>query len=351
MFVNCHASLIFDNLWSGEVNSSGNDAIKLYYYLRSQDKSGRGHADINTDYLCKLFSKSRWTIQRWMRDGLSLGLFKNQIKLSPKNYRIYYASVLKIAARYGIKDLGAIFELEVSELNNIKTFAYEATAMRCQMASYNQAINDKSNKRRIKLKPEQISCETSTRAMLFSTGRFVYLRPGTLVYGASQDLIAEAAGCDISTISRNLITVPKKQQCIAATGKEELKQFQQQLFYQSEGKGSGRYHIPQFPRHPEYSKMIFKSYTNIYSSSVTLRRQRHLRWKLNKYWDTQSSISESYAQKPASRNLERYKSNLSIKGFSNKILFQLNKSFKDRVINHKFSQALLKAEREQSRIV
>jgi len=294
------------HIHSGIVNQIkplGDGVIKLFYYLKALDCAGSGCGELSVSEAAKLFERSQSVVRRWIRDGVRLGIFRAAIKAKKGIYKIYYSSVLNLRKKYGATDLGAISVIGVVELRNIKFKATEADAIRCQKQSYYAATKGKKLQKLRTIKPDKILCSKSKRILLLSS-RFVYLASGVLAYGASQENIGNSSGISCSTVQRRLSNkyrdlrglepVSKKQQCVCAFGADEKIEYNKRYFEQSQELiNSGKYHIPK-SLNKLNSKSVFKSHTNIYDIYLESKKQRFLRWKLNKVWDsTDKNINSS----------------------------------------------------------
>lgn len=292
MHIHIHTNLINQKLWNTGSSSGiqGHGVIKLFYYVKSLDDNGSGYGDVIVTKAAEILDRTCSLVRRWIKFGISSGIFRSVIKLRKGLYRVYYSSILNICKKYKIIDLGAIPVVEVEDLKNIKFKATEADTIRYQKRSYYAATKGKKLQKLRTIKSDKILCSKSKR-ILFLSSRFVYLDRGVLAYGASQDYIANQTGYSVSTIQRRLSNncrkfrglnpVAKKQQCVSAFGDSEKKEFGEKYFEQSQELiNCGRYHKPISIK--SCSNQIFKSYTNIYSIDIELKKQRFLRWRLNK---------------------------------------------------------------------
>ncbi len=294
LYIHIHSSLVNQALWSGcnTYNSQleGHSAIKLFYLTKALDEAGSGYADIKINEAARIFDRSCSVIRRWIRFAERLGLFRNVIKLRKGYYRFYYCSVIKLCLRYGIKNLGAVTEIGVDELKDIKFKATEADAIRAQDKSLYAATVGKKDLIRKTLSAEKLCCKS--KRILFLSDRFIYVNSSNLLYGASQEYIAKHSGYSTSTIQRRLDNnyrkarglkpVIKKQQCIRLDKEDVRNEFHETRFLNSEGENCK----PIFTNN-KFKDLAFKPYTNIYYISeehIQLRPQRYLRAKLNKEW-------------------------------------------------------------------
>lgn len=302
-YIHIHTNLINQKLWDARSNSSpqGHGAIKLLYYIKSLDANGSGYGDVIVVDAAQILERTCSIVRRWIKSGITLGIFRSVIKLKKGLYRIYYSSILNICKRYKITDLGAIPIIRVEDLKNIKFKATEADTIRYQKRSYYAAIKGKKLRKLRTIEPDKILCSKSKR-ILFLSSRFVYLASGVLAYGASQKYIANQVGYSKSTIQRRLSNnyrkfrglnpVTKKQQCVCAFGDLEGLEYSEEYFEQSQELISyGRYHKPSSIN--SCSNRIFKSHVNIYSIDVDLKKQRFLRWRLNRLWNCFESQSNN----------------------------------------------------------
>lgn len=208
--IRIHGAIADSGLWP-EKNLKGqvlhHDAIKLWYWLRSQDPLGSGWAEIKLLEVAETFDRSRYTITRWINWGLQLGFFRARVRLGVKHFRIYYSSAISICANRGISTLGAIAQVEVDRLKNLKFAATEAEALKLQAQSRYTEVN-RHNHESVKAKvidPVRVlTSDLGKGATLTRKGRFTFLKSSALPIGGSQKGIASRMGRHADTVQRRL---------------------------------------------------------------------------------------------------------------------------------------------------
>ena len=203
-----HAAIADCGLWSmvspkGQV--TGHQAIQLYYYCRALDIKGSGWADVEVKTAAAILQTSIVSIRRRIKCGLSLGLFTGCLKLTPGCYRVFYRSLVKVAALLGVEDLGAITKIDISEIKDIKFKATEAQALLLQKRSrYRQTHRKKCDRRRTAEPNELVNSDLRNGSILTRYGRVVVLRRSHAAYGGSQFRLGWLMGRHQSTIQRRL---------------------------------------------------------------------------------------------------------------------------------------------------
>lgn len=202
-----HSGIADGGMWStkndkGQV--AGQDAAKLWYYIRAMDLKGSGKVTLDLAQASEILDRSPQTIRRWTESGKRLNFFRSINRVGSDEFEIYYTSLAQVCLTHGITDLGAVAYVEVHELKNLKFKATEAEAQRLQDQSFYRARREHPN-RKI-LFPEQFmsTSESATGVILRLGGRYVFLYAFAISYGGSQKKIAENLGRHESTVQRRL---------------------------------------------------------------------------------------------------------------------------------------------------
>lgn len=324
-----HSTLADCGFWpnknhKGQVTKS--ESIRLYYYLRAQDSNGAGWGEFSLDELCSFFDRSIYTIRRWMKSGTELGLFRAILKLGNK-YRVYYSSLVKVAVGLEITDLGAIAQVEVERLKDLKFAATEATALRLQNQSRHKELsnhNHESVKSKV-IDPDRVlSSELGTGAILARIGRFTFLKNNTFVVGVTQQHVAKTLNRHPATVQRRLSNCYRQHRGIAPITKTQLV-----APPRTEAYGTGAAPAPSKVRFVPGQRIIrtrlgvFRLAPNIYKAEdLELTSGHFTRWRLakaNRAKAIAEELDQSWklmpehlAHKAAFRQSEAYKRRLSL---------------------------------------
>lgn len=283
--ITLHSGLADPGLWPG-INAKGQVkgqlAIQLYYLCRASDTAGSGWADIDVTAAAAVLETSIYSIRRRIRWGFQHGLFTAKLRRSPGVFRIYYSSLVKVAARLGLSDLGAISSITVFDLPKIKFKATEAQALQLQKRSrYNQT---RKNRQRKTADPEMlVRSEICNGPILTRYGRLSFLKRSYAPYGGSQTRLAWEMNRHTSTVQRRLSDGYRQKHGLEPVEKTQLAVSPN---YTTQVLTSGRPPIRKLDRGQRLIKIprlgTFRITNNVYSIPDTLQPKRNLRAKVKR---------------------------------------------------------------------
>jgi len=274
----------------------------LYYYCRALDRKGVGKVVINRDAFLKDTGISRATFYRYLKDTR---LFRHSelIQGSNGDYLIYYNSLKKICAKAGIRDLGAIIELEPCQFKLWRQFLTLAQALELQQQSRFMAELHASFRQE---KPNFINIDelfdisaechkTSSPSNSWCGGPNNPGQPGALItewrvffdtqqftpFGGSLEGIAKRIGRTVRTACRRLKQFPKIHQCITRPHYQNHYSFkfiddadiQSEIRHFFKKKTLGN-----FPK-----DTVFRSYTNLYLPCINTFHHRKIRQRVKSF--------------------------------------------------------------------
>ena len=222
-----HAAIADPGNWNNKNHKgqvAGHSAIKLRYFLQECDYQKNGSLTVDLRVLAIAFDRSLYTIRRWIRFGLAMGILRSCRRVGTKTYRIFYTSLTKICQRYNLADLGACVEVEASDLNHAKFIVTEATAEQLQKQSrWHEKEHKRKNLRKCVPSPEVLTTsDLGSGAILCKQGRFTFLKSYAHAHGGSQKRIAWELGRHPSTIQRRLADGYRKDHDLKAIPKTQL---------------------------------------------------------------------------------------------------------------------------------
>lgn len=202
---------------------SGSACNIFWSFVRSLDPQGSGCASFRVADAAKSLYIPKSTIYRYIKNGLRLKIFR-RVKSINGIKTIYYSSVVNVCLAQGVKDLGAIVEVQVKDLKNSKAIATQAEVQKLQRASLYKA--KKKDKRPLPTSDKLLSQSSKTRGLLDnvvrSTHRFLFVTPDFLTYGGSQSTIAKKMGRDRRTINRRLSNKLREKQGMAPLDRVQI---------------------------------------------------------------------------------------------------------------------------------
>lgn len=183
---------------------AGESAVKLWYWLRAIDTRGSGKAYLSIETACKFFNRSKRQIKRYLADGVRLGFFRATYAIRADVILVYYTSTIKVALALGLRNLGAIAQVPIQEINNLKRTATKIAVLANQRASeYCQkskklagTIIDPADA----LKPSGIA----SGGILFRTRRYLIVKASAQLVGGSQKTAAKKLGRSQTTVCSHL---------------------------------------------------------------------------------------------------------------------------------------------------
>lgn len=266
---------------------AGENASILWHYLRYLDPDGSGKAYITISEIYKFFERSPKQIKRWLADGLKLGFFRNYKKLALGKYVIAYTSALKVAQKLGIDSLGAIAQIPLEGLKDLRRYSTKISALAQQRATEYRQYAKKVSGYKLNIAEALQPSGIASGGILFRTKRYLVCKPSTQLIGGSQQGIARKMGRSEATIQRHLATCkPTERRQLATASREHwIEVMQNQLKH--------RQNLRIFKL--EDFSLPIKAYTNIYLfQEVEPRPQKYLRLKLKRILRNASLISTAY---------------------------------------------------------
>ena len=254
------------------IDSRGFNAIALWYWVRSLDTEGSGKVSFRILDAEVELERSKSTIKRYLENGLALGLFRS-VEVRYGRVVVYYASTKAIAIRQGLMHWGAVAEVPVSDLQNLRVVATEVQAFSLQNSSVYLAKQSTPKGLRAKvIKPEDVLLKAS----LCSAGenvvhvgkRCMFVEPESVLVGVSQERIAETLRRNVRTVRRRLSNSWRSQRGIAPILKKQLAQTKPEFdavgfeLSQAGVSGSDRYFV--------CKGLTWRSGCNIYYQDVSL---------------------------------------------------------------------------------
>lgn len=192
------------------LDSRGYAAIKLWYACRAIDQSGSGRVQVAIADLVDAIGVSIATIRRYLQDGKRLKFFRHA-RTAQGIVTLFYASTVQVCAANGLESLGAVTEVAIGELKNLKAIATQAEAQKLQQASFHKAR--KGQKRPLPTADELIpsSAKSHPRKRSGASGRvvqtskrFLFVNEDFVLFGGSQGTTAKNLGRSPRTIARRL---------------------------------------------------------------------------------------------------------------------------------------------------
>ena len=200
---------------------AGENASVLWHYLRYLDATGSGRAYIRLSEVCAFFERLPRQVKRWLNDGLKLGFFRAFYKLPLGSYVVYYTSTLNVAKALGVNGLGAIAQIPLEGLKDLRRYVTKINALAQQRATEYRQYKKKVSGYKLNIAEALNPCGLAARAILFRTKRYLVCHPHTQLIGGSQKSIATKMGRAEITIQRHLsdcTTFEKRQ--LATASKE-----------------------------------------------------------------------------------------------------------------------------------
>ncbi len=182
----------------------GENAVKLWYWLRAIDIQGSGKAYLSIEAACKFFNRSKRQIKRYLTDGVRLGFFRTTYTIRADVVLVYYSGTVKTALTLGLKTLGAIAQVPIKEIKNLKRVSTKIAVLANQRSS---EFCQKSKKLAgtildpaDALRPSGIA----SGAILFRTSRYLIVKALTQLVGGSQKTAGRKLGRSQTTVCSHL---------------------------------------------------------------------------------------------------------------------------------------------------
>lgn len=253
---------------------AGENSIKLWYYARFFDADGSGKCYIRIPEVSAFFERSPKQIKRWLNDGIKLGFFRNCKKILPGSYVVAYTSTLKVAQKLGLKKLGAIAQIPLEGLKDLRRYASKITALAIQRASEYRQQSKKACGIKLKIGDALQPSGIAAGGILFRTPRFLICRSDIQLVGGSQRGIAQSLNRAEITVQRHLsicLPIEKRQLAVASRDnwievtKNKLQHKQNLRLFKLEGLSvpckayTCVYHFPEIePRPQKYLRLKLK---------------------------------------------------------------------------------------------
>lgn len=266
---------------------AGENAATLWHYLRYLDKNGSGKAYISIPEVSEFFDKSSKQVKRWLEDGIKLGFFRDYKRLYLNCYVIGYTSTLKVARTLGIQELGAIAQIPVEGLRNLREYATKISALAQQRATEYRQYSKKVSGYKLNIAESLQPCGIASRGILFRTKRYLVCHPRTQLVGGAQKSIAVKMGRSEITVQRHLskCTAFEKRQLATASNEHWIEISRNKLEHKQ--------NLRIFKL--EDWETPIKAYCCIYHfPEVEPRPQKYLRQKLKRILRNASTISSAY---------------------------------------------------------
>lgn len=196
---------------------------KIWLLARALDDSrdkywfsqGCGIATLCITATKKQLNRGGSTIYRYLAIAKQKGLIRHY-SITGDWVTIYYTSLENAARLAGFESIGPVSEIEISELESLTVTATEIEAAGLQRESFHAAkLTEQerlkaNNQGSIKVRmvdPVQLTsppCGKPARVLGWLGQRWVCLSEGFIVYGGSQEAIADRRGVSVRTVQRHL---------------------------------------------------------------------------------------------------------------------------------------------------
>ena len=181
----------------------------LWHFVRSLDLAGNGTAVIDLANLAQSCNRSISTIKTSLKLARRLGLLR-LATLTGLTARVSYTSVTKVCLLFGIRQLGAIYEIYPNQLDQMRILNTRCTIASKQAQSIHMANKTAKEQHKPKVVlPSEIfeGASVDWRGVTVYKGRerdLLLVDARFTVYGASQSSIGETLQRSRHTISRHL---------------------------------------------------------------------------------------------------------------------------------------------------
>ena len=300
--VTVHAALADPGNWitknhKGQV--SGHSAIKFRYFLEANDIQGSGNLTLDLRLAAIAFERSVYTIRRWIKFGLAMGILRSCRRVGTKTYRIFYTSLAKICQRYNLADLGACVEVEACDLNQAKFIVTEATAEQLQKQSrWHEKEHKRKNLKKCVPSPEVLTTsDLGSGAILCKQGRFTFLKSYAHPHGGSQKRIAWELGRHPSTVQRRLANGYRQDHDLKPIPKTQLLTAPKR-----EMDGSGIKKLVPGQKLWRLSFGLFKLGCNVYDTQRELIPKRYCRRRVKRAIE---SVDDNWKSNPEYQTLKQ----------------------------------------------
>lgn len=214
-------NLIDSGNWSNTDSQGrveGENAVKLWLWAKSRDFDGSGKAEINLKEILKFFEISPRTYRRWLIAGVRLGFLREFTKVGKGLVRVYYSSPVKLATLLGVGSLGAIANVPLESIKNLRQTCTKIAALANQVASEYRQRSKKDCRPLLNPYEALNPSDTGTGVRMFATRRYLVVSHNVQLVGGSQKTAAAKRGRAEITVNRHLADLPgsqKKQIAVA----------------------------------------------------------------------------------------------------------------------------------------
>lgn len=200
---------------------------------------------------------------------------------------VYYTSTLNVAKTLGVDGLGAIAQIPLEGLKDLRRYTTKINALAQQRATEYRQYAKKVSGYRLNIAEALNPCGLAARAILFRTKRYLVCDPRTQLIGGSQKSTAAKMGRTEITIQRHLsnCTIFEKRQLATASREHWIEVAKNRL----EHKPNLRIF-----KLDDWATPI-KAFCSIYHfPEIEPRPQKYLRRKLKRILSNPQSISSAY---------------------------------------------------------
>lgn len=273
--------------------SQGHSSVMLWYLVRAFDIQGSGRVSFNLEEAATLLNRSVPSIRRYLRQGKQLGFFRN-FQVQGTIVKVYYQGLFKVCQKLGLESWGAVAEIEISDLNNLKLIATQIETQRLQESSrYNAQQEHRNVASDDDIFPSS-QCSSGARGIIHRGERCLFVNELFAAFGASQRSIASKLGrCD-RTIRKRLSNRTRIDRGLKPIDRVQIAQTTPELnqrfgllfdqFDRSEIKEcDGIWKTGFSDRIFKSCDRVFKSICNLYSKDLILLSMRRSRSLFNRF--------------------------------------------------------------------
>lgn len=215
IFVRVHTHLAFGDAWE-----------KIWYVLRGLDPKGSGKAEAQIETILELVDRKLSTVYEWLRDAKKAGALRSW-RIENGLLTAYYTSLPKLCERLELEDWGAVGEVPLEKIKELRSVAVEVETQSQQEKSEfaSKAVLKRRERETVKFyTPKDLidqedepwrgasALQSSLKATFVFRGPYkIFVGEAFVPYGASQAAIAAAVNCSDRTVRRHLEGTAKKQ--------------------------------------------------------------------------------------------------------------------------------------------
>ncbi len=271
--------------------------MKIWCVARSLDNpanggTGGGLIRISLAELGQWLQRSERSVWRYLRCAKSLGFFYRAECVNGQ-LTLEYAGLKRLAKKFGLKDLGAVGEFPLREINQAAAYATDIAAEHLQAQSFYKMQEEwgkyaKGAKRAADLLEEASSARMPGGVVLTKGSRLLYLSPHWRPFGGSQQTLSDRLGISVRTVQYRLSRGWRAERKISPIFKlqaahevfEDYPPEYHQVLIKKAGEGLKE-------RLVRLGRKLFKVGCNLYESKVLLRSMRFRKWD---YSESQTGI-------------------------------------------------------------